>query len=214
RLRRLERRVRDARREMYRLADGVLGEERLVCREELLYDVAVDLLALEVPHLLVAAEMRERVIRLAHLVLCGERRALREERHGDVVRMLRAHASWDTFGRPERRRGRGGRPFFHRKTLGKQQLRFNAERPLRKTLRGPNSQLFLKTPTSPAGIHVGNESQFPHPPSYPCKDGAGSRHKALRSRPRLGTQAGWSPHDVRRLPRVVRVREREPLCDE
>src|SRR5438128_8541832 len=122
----------------------MLGEERLVCREELLYDVAVDFLALEVPHLLVAAEMRERVIRLAHLVLCGERRALREERHGDVVRMLRAHASWDTFGRPERRRGRGGRPFFHRKTLEKQKVRLNSERTIKKGHRRPKSQLLLK----------------------------------------------------------------------
>src|SRR5207245_8354105 len=111
RLRRLERGVRDARREMHRLADGVLGKERLVRREKLLDDVAVDLLALEVPHLLVAAEMRERVIRLAHLVLCGERRALREERHGDVVRMLRAHASCATLGGSERRRERRGCAF-------------------------------------------------------------------------------------------------------
>src|SRR5439155_8960060 len=57
RLRRLERRVRNARREMDGLADRVLREERLVCRELLLDDVPVDLLALEVPHLLVASEM-------------------------------------------------------------------------------------------------------------------------------------------------------------
>src|SRR5438128_7028369 len=149
----------------------MLGEERLVRREELFDDVAVDLLALEVPHLLVAAEMRERVIRLAHLVLCGERRALREERHGDVVRMLRAHASWDTFGRPERRRGRGGRPFFHRKTLEKQQLRFNAERPIRKQPRRPNSQLFLKTPGPPTGIHVAMKANSPTLPPIPVRTG-------------------------------------------
>src|SRR5437762_10201323 len=75
RLRRLERGVRNARREMHRLADGMLGKERLVRREKFLDDVAVDLLALEVPHLLVAAEMRERVIRLTALVLGGERLA-------------------------------------------------------------------------------------------------------------------------------------------
>ena len=57
RLRRLERGVRNARREMHRLADGMLGKERLVRREKFLDDVAVDFLALEVPHLLVASEM-------------------------------------------------------------------------------------------------------------------------------------------------------------
>src|SRR5437762_7769518 len=57
RLCRLERRVRDARREVHGFADRVLGEERLVGRKELLDDVAVDLLALEVPHLLVAPEV-------------------------------------------------------------------------------------------------------------------------------------------------------------
>ena len=63
----------------------MLCEERLVCREQLLDDVAVDLLALEVPHLLVASEMRERVVRLANLVLRRNGRALREERpHSQV----------------------------------------------------------------------------------------------------------------------------------
>src|SRR5207237_9184269 len=124
--------------------------------------------------------MRERVVRLAHLVLCGERRALREERHGDVVRMLRAHASRDTFGRPERRRGRGGRPFFHRKTLGKPELRFNAERPLRKELRRPNSQLFLKTPSPPTGIHVAMKANSPTLPPIPVRTGPARANKPSR----------------------------------
>ena len=38
-------------------------------------------------------------LHLAGEVLRRERRALREERHGDVVRMLGAHASWDTLRR-------------------------------------------------------------------------------------------------------------------
>src|SRR5438132_12108148 len=57
RLRRLERGVRDARREMHRLADGMLGKERLVRREKFLDDVDIDFLALEVSHLRVASEM-------------------------------------------------------------------------------------------------------------------------------------------------------------
>ena len=57
RLHRFERGIRNAWREMHGFADGVLGEERLVRREQLLDDVAVDLLTLEVPHLLVTSEV-------------------------------------------------------------------------------------------------------------------------------------------------------------
>src|SRR5688572_6451617 len=60
-------------------------------------------------------------------------------------------------------------------TLRKEELRFNAERPLRKELRRANSQLFLSTEALVAGIHVRSESQFPHPPSYPCKTGPGRK---------------------------------------
>src|SRR5207245_8510616 len=125
-----------------------------------------------------------------------------------------SNGSWETLGRAERRGGRGGRPFFHRKNLGKQQLRFNADSPVRKM--APPSELSTVSQNSgPSDRYpCSNESQFPNPPSYPYTDGAGSRRKALRSRPGLGTEAVWSAHDVRRLPRVLRVRQREPLCDE
>ena len=62
---------------------------------------------------------------------------------------------------------------FTQWTLRKGALRFKAERPLRKELRRANSQLFLKTRAASTGIHVVNERQIPHPPSYPCEDGAG-----------------------------------------
>ena len=79
----------------------------------------VDLLAFEVPHLLVATQVREGVVRLANLVLGGERRARGEERHRDVVGMLRAHrARRATRVGLRRSRGRGCR-LSHRPTLGR-----------------------------------------------------------------------------------------------
>src|SRR5712691_13468994 len=100
--------------------------------------------------------------------------------------MLSAHASWDTFRRRHRRLDGGGRPLFHPVTLRKRELRFKAERPLRKSAPRTNSQLILKTPAPPTGIHVVDERQIPQPPSYPCEDGAGPP-QPVRSRPSLGT---------------------------
>ena len=115
----LERGIGDTRREEHALADRMLGEEALVLREELLDDVFVDLLALEVPHLLVAPQMRERVVGLAHLVLGADRRSRGEERQRDVVGMLCAHRT----GRAQGVRlalGRGGTDrFAHGWTLGR-----------------------------------------------------------------------------------------------
>src|SRR5258705_6718136 len=104
---------------------------------------------------------------------------------------------------------------FTRWTLRNPARRFNAERPLRKERSRVNSQLFLKTAALPTGIHVVNERQerqIPHPPSYPREDGTGPQE--VRSRPGVGTEAGWVPHHPRRLRRLLRLFEPEPLRDE
>ena len=77
------------------LAQDVLAEVLGVVREQLLDDVGVDLLALDVPHLLVAAKVREGVVGLADLVFAREHRRRCEERHRRIVGMLGAHAARD-----------------------------------------------------------------------------------------------------------------------
>src|SRR5439155_21910845 len=72
----------------------------VVRREKFLDHELVDLFALEVPHLLVAAEMRERVEGLAYLILAAHHRAGGEERDRDVVGMLRRHRARDRAGLP------------------------------------------------------------------------------------------------------------------
>ncbi len=69
----------------------MVTEERLVGRQELLDDRVVHFLALVVPHLFVATEMREGVIRLADLVVGAHHRIAGEDRHSDVIRVLGAH---------------------------------------------------------------------------------------------------------------------------
>ena len=102
---------------------------------------------------------------------------------------------------------------FTRRPYARQELRFNAERPLRKHGPAPNSQLFLSTTGLVAGIHVSDESQFPHPPFLPCQDGTGQKTSA-RSRPRVGTEAGRRGHHARGLRRIVRLREQQRLRHE
>lgn len=65
-----------------------------------------------------------------------------------------------------------------------EELRFNAERPLRKHGAWLKSQLILSTAALSTGIHVANQSPFPNPPSYPSEDGAGPQ--AVRPRPSVG----------------------------
>ena len=57
--------------------------------------VGVDLLALHVPHLLVAAQVGVGVERLADLILAGQDGGGGEKRHSSVVGVLRAHATGD-----------------------------------------------------------------------------------------------------------------------
>ena len=61
------------------LAERVRTEVRPVFGQELLDDEVIDLLAFEVPHLLVTAQMREGIERLTHFVL-GRGRLVVEER--------------------------------------------------------------------------------------------------------------------------------------
>ena len=82
---------------------------------------------------------------------------------------------------------------FTQRPYAREELRFNAERPLRNERLRANSQLFLSTEALLAGIHVRNESQFPHPPSYPCQDGTGPP-QTVRSRPSLGPRPIRGPY--------------------
>jgi hypothetical protein len=54
-------------------------------------------------------------------------------------------------------------------------LRFNAERPIRNRARAATSQLFLKTPVPPAGIHVVVKANSPTLPPIPAKTGPGRK---------------------------------------
>ncbi|VVC71741.1 Uncharacterised protein [uncultured archaeon] len=85
--------VRNAEREENVFPQAELAEKRRVLGEKLFHDEVVRLLSLAIPHLLVAPEMRESVIRFLDLVLAVQDRAFRKKRRVHVVRMLRAHAA-------------------------------------------------------------------------------------------------------------------------
>ena len=75
-------------------------------------------------------------------------------------------------------------------TLRTQQLRFNAERPLRKALRRPNSQPFLKTRALRTDIHVAMKANSPTLPPISVRTGPGRPKKRSGPVPAWGLKLG------------------------